>query len=86
MLFLNNEFNDSHTRPIFDWVFWCWWLELCWCCRLDKSQVPRIGQRVKYKVGLGAENWTELKGYVDAENWTEIESSVVNLDWVNSNG
>ena len=40
--------------------------------RMDKTQVPQIGQGIIYGMVLGAVDWTELEGAVGAPEWTEL--------------
>ena len=41
--------------------------------RLDKSQVPQTGQGIKYRIGLGTANWTELRRMLGATDWTTLD-------------
>ena len=41
--------------------------------RLDKSQVPQIGQGFKCKIGLGTANWTELNRMIGAADRTTLD-------------
>ena len=42
---------------------------------MDKGQVPQTGQGVKYKIGLGTADWTELRRVLGTLEWTRLKEA-----------